>query len=82
MAGRELLLWSELATVGMVSIICGYFLLASRGLVRPPLRDHSAEAAAAWRSRQGAAVARWAGIILLLNLVLAAWIGYQLCLAN
>lgn len=82
MDGRELLLWSELATVGMVSVICGYFLLASRGMVRPPVRDRSAEAAAAWRGRHGGTVARWAGIILACNLVLAAVIGYRMFVRN
>jgi hypothetical protein len=76
MDNRTLLLWSELATVTMVALICSYFLLACAGWVRPPVRGEVN--AATWRQRYARRIAPLAGGLLFLNTALALLIWFQL----
>lgn len=76
MDNRTLLLWSELATVTMVALICTYFLLACGGWVRPPVRNE--DDAETWRQRYARRIAPLAGGLLILNAFLAVFIWLQL----
>lgn len=76
MDNRTLLLWSELATVMMVALICVYFLLACGGWISPPLRGEVN--AAAWRQRHARPIGLLAGGLLVLNAILAIIIWVQL----